>query len=108
MIRGSYLAVLKDGTHRANSVVLPTADSFHGFVSDELCPVRYQIQKFVYAVGREMQVYNGAEFREVYFATFDSILSCPICGCTESADPLPGTNGRRCVRCCSVATGSQT
>lgn len=28
--------------------------------------------------------------------------ACPICGGTEHADPLPGTVGRRCVRCCET------
>lgn len=29
-------------------------------------------------------------------------LRCPICGGTEHVDPLPGTVGRRCVKCCNV------
>jgi hypothetical protein len=27
---------------------------------------------------------------------------CRICGGTEHADPLPGTEGRRCVKCCNT------
>jgi hypothetical protein len=28
--------------------------------------------------------------------------ACPICGCRESVPPLPGTSGRRCVKCCDI------
>ncbi len=28
--------------------------------------------------------------------------TCPNCGGTEHVDPLPGTVGRRCVKCCDV------
>lgn len=28
--------------------------------------------------------------------------ACPICGGIESLPPLPGTNGRRCMKCCKM------
>jgi len=67
MVRGSYIAVLKDGQHRASSGAFPSPAEFHRIVSDDLEHVRYMVVKFCYAVGGEMQVYNGGEVREVYF-----------------------------------------
>ncbi len=34
----------------------------------------------------------------------DKSDACPICGGTEHVDPLPGTVGRRCVKCCGFDT----
>ncbi len=34
-----------------------------------------------------------------------ALTVCPICGGTEHVDPLPGTVGRMCVKCCGVAQG---
>lgn len=32
----------------------------------------------------------------------DALESCPICGGADHIEPLPGTTGRRCVRCCGI------
>jgi DNA repair exonuclease SbcCD ATPase subunit len=42
--------------------------------------------------------------REIDAALAESpATTCPICGASEFVDPLPGTTGRRCVKCCDVA-----
>jgi hypothetical protein len=43
------------------------------------------------------------ELQKLQIKYFDGLATrCPICGGTEHVDPLPGTVGRRCVKCCNV------
>ena len=52
----------------------------------------------------------GADYAESFLETMRELLPqrrCPICGGTEHADALPGTVGRRCVKCCDVGEGSE-
>jgi hypothetical protein len=67
MKRGSFIAVLADQTHRTGSGVFPSVGYFHEFVRDELREVRYRVEKFVFAIGTEMQEYTPREVLEVYF-----------------------------------------
>lgn len=47
----------------------------------------------------------GADYADAFVETIRELLPkrrCPICGGTEHVDPLPGTVGRRCIKCCDV------
>lgn len=68
MTPGSFLAVLKDGTHRTMTGMFPSADpaAFRRWVRQHTHDIRYNIARFVYAWGGEMQEYTASEVREVY------------------------------------------
>lgn len=64
---GSFLAVLKDGTHLTYVGVFSSHDQWHEYVRHRLQHDRYNLTFFVYAWGSEHQAYTPAEVREVFF-----------------------------------------
>jgi hypothetical protein len=73
MTHASFLAVLKDGTHRTMTAHLPAGNlaSFRAWVRLNTHDIRYTIARFVYAWGGEMQEYTAAEVREVFHGVAD-------------------------------------
>ena len=66
---GSFLAVLKDGTHVSASGRFASHADFKGMVANYMLAHRYNVERFFYAWDHEAQEYTGAEVREVYFTT---------------------------------------